>query len=224
MKRAEEGKEKSFLKALPSISYRASETTSFRSKRQTESNLEHPPNTLPPFSSPTLSSSFYTSSLGSSPSSSFINSLSSSSFVSSGTSPNRSYRDNITARKSNINSTLTVILIIAAWTRKSWLLKTWMAITSICAFSDLRSVLFDLMVRTNKQLHTLRFQMKIFLDPICTFSPYYLYCDISWRHIMVPSGFLPEAKPTGLVAVMCVCVCVCCTQHFGGMKEEVPRN
>ena len=102
------GKEKSLLKALPSISYRASETTSFRSKRQTESNLEHPPNTLPPFSLPTLSSSsssFYTSSLGSSPSSSFINSLSSSSFVSSGTSPNRSYRDKITARKSNINST-----------------------------------------------------------------------------------------------------------------------
>ena len=39
-----------------------------------------------------------------------------------------------------------VILVIAAWTRKSWLLKTWMAVTSICAFSDLRSVLFDLMV------------------------------------------------------------------------------
>ena len=78
-------------------------------------------------------------------------------------------------KKVNINFTLTVILIIAAWTRKSWLLKTWMAITSICAFSDLRSVLFDLMVRTNKQLHTLRFQMKIFLDPICTFSPYYLF-------------------------------------------------
>ena len=38
------------------------------------------------------------------------------------------------------------ILVIATWKRKSWLLKTWMAITSICTFSDLRSVLFDLMV------------------------------------------------------------------------------
>ena len=38
------------------------------------------------------------------------------------------------------------ILVIDTWKRKSWLLKTWMAITSICTFSDLRSVLFDLMV------------------------------------------------------------------------------
>ena len=39
-----------------------------------------------------------------------------------------------------------VLLLIATWKRKSWLLKTWMAITSVCTFSDLRSVLFDLMV------------------------------------------------------------------------------
>jgi len=39
-----------------------------------------------------------------------------------------------------------VLLVIATWKRKGWLLKTWLAITSICAFSDLRSVLFDLMV------------------------------------------------------------------------------
>ena len=39
-----------------------------------------------------------------------------------------------------------VMLVLATWKRKGWLLKTWMAITCICTFSDLRSVLFDLMV------------------------------------------------------------------------------
>ena len=45
-----------------------------------------------------------------------------------------------------LNSHIPVLLLIATWKRKSWLLKTWMAITSVCTFSDLRSVLFDLMV------------------------------------------------------------------------------
>ncbi len=39
-----------------------------------------------------------------------------------------------------------VLLIIATWKRKSWLLKAWMAITCVCTFSDLRSILFDVMV------------------------------------------------------------------------------
>ena len=49
-------------------------------------------------------------------------------------------------RLSEIPIFFSVLLVIATWKRKGWLLKTWLAITSICAFSDLRSVLFDLMV------------------------------------------------------------------------------
>ena len=105
-------------------------------------------------------------------------------------------------KKFNINSTLTVILIIAAWTRKSWLLKTWMAITSICAFSDLRSVLFDLMVRINTYLTTYSgFKWTSIITPLrfSDFSLPYLLTSLSKGLIIVGPKLL-RPMPSNLGA------------------------
>ena len=93
-----------FIKSLPSTLY-FTKTTS-RSKRQTESNLEHPPNTLPPLSSPTRSSSSFSLPSSGSPSSAYENHLSSSS--STRESSNRSFRDMLTSLKYSTNSTSSI--------------------------------------------------------------------------------------------------------------------
>ena len=92
-----------FIKALPSTLYIAKTTS--RSKRQTESNLEHPPNTLAPLSLPTRSSSSFSfTSSGSSLSSS----ASQNDLSSSRNSPNRGFRDIVTSMKYSTNSTSSI--------------------------------------------------------------------------------------------------------------------